>query len=79
MIEPLTRFQLAEFSALLAQPARAGMLLALLDGAARPAGELAVLAGVAPSTISAHLRKLVDAGLLSVLAQGAAPLLPSGG
>ena len=70
MIEPLTRFQLAEFSALLAQPARAGMLLALLDGAARRAGELAVLAGVAPSTISAHLRKLVDAGLLSVLAQG---------
>jgi len=67
---PITRFQLAEIGALLADPARAGILLALLDGSSRPATELALLAGVAPATASAHLRALVDGGLLVVLPQG---------
>lgn len=70
MSEPINRFQLAELGALLAEPARAAILLALIDGAARPAGELGTLAGVAPATASEHLRRLVEAGLLSVLAQG---------
>jgi hypothetical protein len=41
-----------------------------MDGSARPAGELGLLAGVSPATASAHLRKLCAGGLLDVLAQG---------
>lgn len=67
---PLTRFQLAEIGGLIADPTRASILLALIDGSARPATELAVLAGVSASTMSEHLRKLDEGGLLSVLAQG---------
>ncbi|WP_426661559.1 helix-turn-helix domain-containing protein [Rhodanobacter aciditrophus] len=64
------RYQLAEFGALLAEPARAAMLLALLDGSARPAGELARVAGVGAATASAHLKRLLDGGLLAVREQG---------
>lgn len=67
---PLTPFQLAETGGLLADPARASILLALIDGGARPATELAALAGVSAPTASEHLRKLVEGGLLAVLAQG---------
>ena len=64
------RYQLAEFGALLAEPARAAMLLVLLDGSARPAGELARVAGVGAATASAHLKRLLDGGLLAVQEQG---------
>jgi DNA-binding transcriptional ArsR family regulator len=67
---PLTKFQLAEVGALLADPARAAILLELLDGSARPATELALLAGIAPATASAHLQRLREGGLLDVLVQG---------
>ena len=67
---PVTRFQVAEFGALLAEPARAGMLLALMDGTVRPAGELARTVGIAPSTASSHLQKLIQGGLLKVVNQG---------
>lgn len=67
---PSSRFQVAEFGALLADPARAGMLLALMDGTIRPAGELGRMAGIAPSTASGHLKKLVEGGLLAVVEQG---------
>lgn len=70
MDEPVTRYQLAEFGALLAEPARAAIVLALLDSRARPAGDLATIAGVAAATASAHLKRLADAGLLSVVGQG---------
>ena len=70
MDEPVSRYQLAEFGALLAEPARAAIVLALLDSRARPAGELATIAGVAAATASAHLKRLADAGLLSVVGQG---------
>ena len=70
MHDPVTRYQLAEFGALLAEPARAAMLLALLDNRARPVGELAQLAGVGAATASAHLRRLAEAGLLGVRDQG---------
>ena len=66
----INRYQLAEFGALLAEPARAAMLLALMDGSARPAGELARAAGVGAATASAHLKRLLEGGLLSVLVQG---------
>ena len=67
---PLNRYQLAELGALLAEPARAAMLLALVDGTARPAGELAQVAGIGAATASAHLRRLLDGGLLALQAQG---------
>ncbi len=67
---PLNRYQLAELGSLLAEPARTAMLLALVDGTARPAGELAHVAGITPATASAHLRRLVDGGLLAACAQG---------
>jgi len=57
---------IAAAAALLADPTRAGFLIALSDGRALPAGELARRGRVAPSTASAHLAKLVEQGLLSV-------------
>lgn len=43
---------------------RVRILMALLDGRALPATHLAMEAGVAPSTASSHLRRLLEAGLL---------------
>jgi DNA-binding transcriptional ArsR family regulator len=61
---------LAEVAALVGDPARAGMLTALLDGRALTATELAQVAGVAPQTASGHLARLSTAGLVSVAKQG---------
>lgn len=61
---------LARFAGLLADRTRAAMCLALLDGRAWTAGELARHAGVAPSTASDHLTLLVGAGLLAEQRQG---------
>lgn len=57
-------------AALLADPGRVAMLWALMDGSARPAGELALLAGLSPSSTSAHLNKLVEGGLLLLQSHG---------
>ncbi len=61
---------LAPIGALLGHPARAAMLTALADGRALPAGELARHARIAPATATAHLRQLVDSGLVRVRSQG---------
>jgi DNA-binding transcriptional ArsR family regulator len=61
---------IARLAAALADETRATMLLALLDGRAFTAGELARRAGVAPSTASEHLDRLLAAGLLSQRRQG---------
>ncbi|MFJ3643178.1 ArsR/SmtB family transcription factor [Streptomyces sp. NPDC090108] len=61
---------LASFAALIADETRASCLLALLDGRAWTAGELARHAGVAPSTLSEHLSRLVAGGLLAQERQG---------
>ncbi|AMP09007.1 bacterial regulatory, arsR family protein [Collimonas arenae] len=55
---------------LIADPARAAMLMTLCDGRALPAGELAHAAGVTAQTASAHLGKLLDGGLLLCEQQG---------
>ena len=57
---------IAAVAELIANPARAAMLELLLDGVAYSAGELAREGGVAFSTTSSHLAKLVDGGLVSV-------------
>jgi DNA-binding transcriptional ArsR family regulator len=61
---------LAALGAALADRSRARILLALGDGRALPASVLASEAGVAASTASGHLGRLVDAGLLAVRPQG---------
>jgi DNA-binding transcriptional ArsR family regulator len=60
----------AQVAALAGDPARAGMLHALMDGRALTASELARVAGVAPQTASGHLSQLTTAGLLMVEKQG---------
>ena len=57
-------------ASLIADPARAMMLAALVDGRARPAGELAYAAGVTPQTASSHLAKLLAGGLLALEREG---------
>lgn len=61
---------IARAAALIADPARSAMLLALMDGRALTATELAAQAGVTRPTASSHLAKLVDGGLLALEAQG---------
>jgi DNA-binding transcriptional ArsR family regulator len=61
---------LAAVGSLLAEPARVRMLAALGDGRALPASALAAEAGVAPSTASGHLARLVDGGLLTAESRG---------
>jgi len=57
-------------ASLLAEPTRAAMLTALLDDRPLAAGELARLAGVSAATASAHLARLLDGGLVTVVRQG---------
>lgn len=61
---------IAEIAALAGDPARANILTALLDGRAMTATELSFAARVTPQTASAHLAKLVEAGLITVMQQG---------
>lgn len=62
--------ELAALAALLADRSRARLCLALLDGRAWTASELARAAGIAPSTASEHLTRLVEGGLLVEYRQG---------
>lgn len=62
--------QIARLAQLLGEPARAAMLLALMDGRALTANELATAGGVAAATASRHLAQLVEAGLLTLARQG---------
>jgi DNA-binding transcriptional ArsR family regulator len=61
---------LSVIGALLAEPARALILLALFGGRELPASMLAAEAGIAPSTASEHLRRLTDGGLIAVTTRG---------
>lgn len=56
---------LATPARLMGEPARAAMLVALLDGRSLPASELAAIAGVKAPTASAHLAQLVEGGLVA--------------
>jgi DNA-binding transcriptional ArsR family regulator len=60
----------AEAASLMGDPARARMLTAMLDGRAWTATELAMEAGVAPSTASAHLARMMAGGLIGDVRQG---------
>jgi len=56
--------RIASAAAMLADPSRAAMVIALMDGRSRSAKKLALDAGVTPQTASAHLKKLVAARIL---------------
>ena len=57
-------------AALIGDPARANMLMALMSGLALGGTELAAEAGVTLSTASGHLSKLERAGLVATSKQG---------
>jgi DNA-binding transcriptional ArsR family regulator len=66
----MTAAQLADVAGLLADRSRAAICLALLDGRAWTVGELARYVGIAPSTASEQVARLVRGGLLSGVRQG---------
>ncbi len=61
---------LAGLAALIGDPARARMLTAVMSGTALTATELALEAGVAASTASAHLARLTEGQILAIERQG---------
>ena len=61
---------MAEVGALVGDPARMNMLVALLNEESMTARQLADRAGVTPQTASGHIAKLVAAGLLSMERSG---------
>jgi DNA-binding transcriptional ArsR family regulator len=65
-----TEQRLALIAGAIADPARARMLCALLDGRARTATELAGLIDLSASTTSTHLARLVEQELLECVPQG---------
>jgi DNA-binding transcriptional ArsR family regulator len=68
MHSPEPRF--SRIAAIIADPTRARMLAALLDGEHRSAGELATAAGITPQAASTQLAQLLDNGLIALRQQG---------
>ena len=66
----LTTNAFAEIGSLLGDPARASMVVALMDGRALTATELSAIAGITPQTASSHLSQLVTSGLIAMKRQG---------
>jgi DNA-binding transcriptional ArsR family regulator len=63
-MKPTHEPRLARVAAIVADPARSRMLSYLLSGEYASASELAHVASITPSTTSAHLRRLLDAGFV---------------
>jgi DNA-binding transcriptional ArsR family regulator len=61
---------ISQIATLLADPKRSAMMWALMDGTARQAEDLALLAGLSPSSASAHLGRLCAGGLLKIELRG---------
>jgi DNA-binding transcriptional ArsR family regulator len=61
---------ISSLAALISEPARGRILIALLDGRGLPASELAQRAGITCQTASSHLAKLAEGRLLQVVPQG---------
>src|SRR5438046_10165879 len=61
---------LAEVAAVFADPTRAAMCMALIDGRAWTVGELGRAAGVTPPTATEQVSKLADAGFVATVRQG---------
>ena len=67
---PALESALAAIASAMAEPSRARMLCALMDGRAWTATELCAVVDIAASTASAHLTKLLNSGLLVCVSQG---------
>lgn len=61
---------ISHVAALIGDPARTNILMALMNGDAWTAGDLAREAGVMPATASSHLSKLLAGGLVQRARQG---------
>ncbi|WP_118135951.1 helix-turn-helix transcriptional regulator [Oceanicella sp. SM1341] len=61
---------ISRIAALIGDPARANMLVALMSGRALTASELAAEAGITPATASSHLARLEQGGLVALRRQG---------
>src|SRR5579864_8448157 len=64
------KYAISSLGYLLADPGRSAMLMALLEGRALPAGELARAAAVSAQSASAHLAKLNRGGLITMQREG---------
>ncbi len=62
--------QIARIAGLVGEPARAAMLLAIMDGRALTARELSTVAGISAQTASRHLALMVEADLMQIEKQG---------
>ena len=62
--------ELSSVARLVGDRSRATMLMALMDGRALTAGELASIAGIGAPAASAHLSKMLDGGVVALAAQG---------
>jgi DNA-binding transcriptional ArsR family regulator len=69
-LPPVSHARLARIGTLLGDETRALLLSVLMDGRARTGRELARHSGVAASTASEHLSRLIDGGMVRVDAQG---------
>jgi DNA-binding transcriptional ArsR family regulator len=65
-----TSYPIATIGELIGDPARAAILITLLDKRARTAGELAFAGNISAQSASGHLSKLLDGGLLVVRKSG---------
>ena len=66
----LPRTSIAGVASVIADPSRVEMLDVLLDGEAHSIGRLARRAGITAATASSHLRRLVEAGLVTTTRAG---------
>jgi DNA-binding transcriptional ArsR family regulator len=69
-VDPGVDAKASSIAAAIGEPARARMLYCLSDGRGRTSTELAIVAGVTPSTASVHLKRLENERLVKVYAQG---------
>lgn len=66
----MNEVDISKVGALLADPARAAIIVALCGGPALPASELAERAGISASTTSIHLARLSEAGWIELEQHG---------
>ena len=70
MKDVLDKFDISKVGALLADPARTAIIVALCGEHALPTSELAECAGISASTTSIHLTKLMEAGWVELEQHG---------
>jgi DNA-binding transcriptional ArsR family regulator len=69
-VMPDTDLAVSRIAAMIGEPARARILVSLLDGSTRTGAELAIIAGVSPSTASVHLGRLQAVHLIQAHREG---------